>query len=159
TTWVADTYDRADTLKAVGSLLVRRLPGGTEVRYDAMGYHYQTVDPRGEATTFVWNGARTRLDRIDLPVSGYSYAFTYGNDGGTRLSTVTSPGAVGPRTTTVATATDGTGRVTQITDPDARFVVFGYTGTDRRVMKRTDRRNWTTRFTYGEGSKLTGSRV
>ncbi|HKP75842.1 MAG TPA: RHS repeat-associated core domain-containing protein [Longimicrobiaceae bacterium] len=157
--WVTDTYDRPDTLKQVGSLLVRRLPGGTEVRYDAFGYHVQTVNPLGQATSFGWNAARTRLDSIALPVGGYVYRFTYGNDGGTRLSSVSSPGATGVRTTTIATAADGTGRVTQITDPDTKFVVFGYTGTDWRVMKRTDRRNYTTRFIYGEGSKLTGSRL
>ena len=159
TTWVTDTYDRPDTLRLVNGLLVRRLPGRTEVRYDSYGYHYQTVDPRGIATTFNWSADRSKLNSITLPVSGYSYSFTYGNDGGTRLSSVTSPGAQGSLTTTVTTASDGTGRVTQITDPDAKSVGFGYTGADWRVMKRTDRRNWTTRFTYGEGSKLTSSRV
>jgi len=156
-TWVADQYDRPDTLKLRGDRLVRLLPAHAEVRYRLSGHHSETVDALGRTTTFIWNYDGSRLNSILLPVAGYAYSFTYGNNGGTRLSAVTSPGPNGALTTAVTT--DASGRVTQVTDPDARWVGYGYAGADWRVTTRRDRRNNTTRYTYGEGSKLTSARI
>jgi RHS repeat-associated protein len=154
-TWVADAYDRPDTLKRVDTLLVRRLPGGTEVRYALDGRHAETVNAVGHRTRFVWSGSY--LSRIDLPVSGNSYTFTYGNNTNTRLSSVSSPAPSGTRSTTVTT--DANGHVTRFTDPDATWVGFGYGEAGGVMNTRTDRRGWTTRFQLGDGRKLAYSRV
>jgi RHS repeat-associated protein len=154
--WVAPTYDRADTLYADGTgTLFRRLPGRTEVRFDNVGRHIETVNAVGQRTSFVWSG--TNLSRIDLPVSGYSYTFTYGNNSNTRLSSVTSPAPSGTRSTSVTT--NGTGHITRFTDPDSYWVGFGYGEAGGVMNTRTDRRGWTTRFQLGDGRKLAYSRV
>ncbi|HEU4556656.1 MAG TPA: RHS repeat domain-containing protein, partial [Longimicrobium sp.] len=158
TTWAADSYDRPDTMKVRGNRLVRLLPGRAEVRYTLTGQHVETVDATGRVTTFVWRTDGPGLGSIVMPVAGYSYSFAYANNGGTRLSSVTAPGPAGaPLTTWVAT--DGSGRVSGITDPDANTVGYGYTGADWRVTSRTNRLNHTTRYTWGEGSKLTSVRI
>jgi RHS repeat-associated protein len=153
--WVAQSYDRPDTLKVVDTLLVRRLPSGTEVRFTMDGRHVETANPLGQRTSFVWSG--TQLSHIDLPVSGYSYTFTYGNNSNARLSSVTSPAPSGTRSTTVTT--DGNGHITRFTDPDSYWVGFGYGEAGGVMNTRTDRRGWTTRFQLGDGRKLAYSRV
>jgi YD repeat-containing protein len=155
TAWVADAYDRPDTLRRTGGVFVRRLPGRGEVRFDLTGRQVQTVSPVGHTTTFSWD--LSRLTGITLPVTGYAYTFTYGNNGGWRLSSVSAPGVGAARVTGVQT--DASGRLTRITEPDGRWVGYDYAGASARVTGRTDRRGWRTRFEYGDGMRLAVSRM
>lgn len=156
-TYVADAFDRADTLYYVGPSYERRLPGDGRVVFGSAGRHLRTESRLGLATHFVWGDAG-RLAEIHLPRgqgfdTGLMYRLEYANPG-TRLSRVLAPGAVEGQPRPVSVTMDGTGRIGWISGPDSTAVGFGYTGTDLRVTSRTDRRGVATRYAYGAGSRL-----
>jgi len=174
-TWVADAFVRPDTLKldAAANEYLRSLSGGVEVRYNAVtGLHSRTRNRQGHETRFTWTDGRLvsmSLTRMPNGTGGYSfdtgYAYTFGymDDGsglGPRLNAVRAPG---PRTSgadtmrLVLVESDALGRVTGISDPNSwsRWTQYGYgLSFDALVRSRTDRRGFTTAYTYNEGSRL-----
>lgn len=156
TRWVADRWDRPDTLRYEASALryVRVLPGKAEVHFDVYGRHVRTVNALGHWSDFEWNPAVSgQLLRLHLPRTasfntGYHYLFEYNNTGG-RLSRVVPPGL--PRPVTVGMSS---GRITSISGPDAYAVGFGYAGTSNVPQSRTNRRQVTTTFAFDAGQRL-----
>jgi RHS repeat-associated protein len=152
--WVADAYDRPDTLYngisgEIGPVTVRTLPGRSEVWFDADGRHLRTINRMHQYTAFRWSGSY--LTQVNLPyapgqVDTTRYSFEYNNNPAAtvrNLSRVVAPGA---RDTWLAT--DASARVTRITDPDSSFVTFAYSGTTKWMLRRTDRRNVIETFDY-----------
>ena len=162
--WVADRYDRPDTLYngvsgELGTVTVRTLPGRSEVWFDAQGRHLRTIDRMQLYTGFHWDG--NYLARINLPYAGAQgdttrYYFEYNNNPTAavrNLSRVASPGA---RYTWFTT--DASARVTRILDPDSAFVTFAYSGTTSWMSRRTDRRNVAETFGYLRNRFFSSSR-
>jgi RHS repeat-associated protein len=162
--WVADAYDRPDTLynttsAELGTVTVRTLPGRSEVWFDALGRHVRTLNRMQQYTAFRWDGSY--LVRINLPYAGAQgdttrYSFEYGNNPTAtvrNLSRVTAPGARDTWFTTDAGA-----RVTKILDPDSSFVTFGYAGTSKWMSRRTDRRSVAETFDYQRNRFFSSSR-
>ena len=150
--WVRSPVDRPDTLHTRSDgRAVRRLPGGTEVWFDAGGRHERTVNAIGQTTRFVWS-ASGFLEKIVLPDPAYEYRFEFNNTY-SRLSRVVSPGPDSVRSTRVLT--DASGRVERITDPSGDSVRFAYRDATARIHTRTDRRGTLARFWFDPGSRLT----
>lgn len=91
--WVADSYDRPDTLYKrmtgeLGEVTVRTLPGRSEVWFDNTGQHLRTVSPLQLYTAFRWNAGY--LTQINLPYASAQgdttrYLFEYNNNPAVRI--------------------------------------------------------------------------
>ena len=92
------------------------------------------------------------LHTITVPPSsaGLSYGFTYTSG---LLTGVSAPGS------RPVSITQSSGRISAIADPDTTTVGFGYSGSDTRVVTRTDPLSHVTTFTYGTGGTLSGVSV
>ena len=156
--WASANLAVPDTLKWDGTHYMRYLPGGVQVRFNAVGQHAQTVNRLGHVTAFGYDTVG-RLTSIRVPVpdtvtTPRVYRFTY--DAGGKLQYAYAPGPNGDRVTTLTTSG---GDVTVIREPDGASVSFGYgpTAGPHRIESRTDRRGKVTRFAYGAGRKLVRS--
>jgi RHS repeat-associated protein len=100
-----------------------------------------------------------RLNTIHLyGVSNYQYGFTYANAGKLSVATLTA----GTAQRSVTMSVDGTGRLTQFTDPDATTEVMTFdtvVTAPRRVATQTDARGTVSRYGYDAGGKLANSRL
>jgi RHS repeat-associated protein len=154
-TWVAPNMDRPDTLKWDGTYYTRYLRNGLKVRFNAQGRHVETVTRLNQVTRFTYDGAG-RLDSLILPPagSGKFYRFVY-NASTARLDSIIAP-PIGAQARATRVTPSGT-RITALRDPDARSVSFTYgTGADsNRVVRRTNRRGFTTHYRYDAGKRLT----
>ena len=140
--------DRPDTLMRVGSNWRRHLRNGAYVEFDGGGNHIRTVNRERDTTRFAYSGGV--LDSIVLPTpSGTkpAYTFSYVSVGGgdSVLTSVSSPGASGARTTAVSHSTNS--RITQIEDPDGTSVYFTW-DIKNRITRRKNRLNDSTTYTY-----------
>ena len=153
--WVATPLTHPDTISQEGPYFVRHLPQRVRVRFDAAGRHVATINRLGHETSFEYEGATSKLLRINLPPAGAPhYRFSYNATSGllTTAQLVLSGSATGPLTSFEFVS----GRLTVIRDPDQKAVSFGYHPTiTRRVESRTDRRLTVTTFTYDDGHRLT----
>ena len=94
------------------------------------------------------------LDSLIVPVVSGRRAYTFVYNAQGWLDSVIAPYSTGMRRTKLTT--DSTGRVSQIRDPDSTTVSFGFDPVvARRIASRTDRRNFTTSFTYDAGGRVT----
>lgn len=157
---VQDVVDRPDTLvRVTGGLWRRHLPNGAYVEFNNTGQHMRTVNSEGQVTTFAWTSAL--LDSIMAPVpsgSGTSRAwkFSYADSGSAHVvSSVTSPGVSGVRTTTIGHGTFW--QVTSITDPDTKVVHFLYDGSGNRITSRKNRLGDSTVYAYDAYGALTSA--
>jgi len=141
-----------ETVNAGQTEYVRRLPDSVRVDFNATGQHVRTRNRLGHVTAFGYTSGR--LTSITLPTNTAAalvYTLTY--DASNVLNAVLAPGASGTRTVNIAS--DGSRRVTSITDPGGtRVIGFGYTGGDLRVSSRTDARTAVTSFTYDGVNKI-----
>ena len=158
--WLADNADRPDTLTWDGVYYRRRLPDGSQTRFDATsGLHLQTVDRLGRVTSFGYDG-QNRLSTITVPTPAgapaITYTFNYSAYG--YLSSVTVPGAGGATRTVGIGFTEAANKISSITDPDGWSVSFTYDPTvTKRIVSRTDRRGYYTGFTYDPIGRLTAT--
>jgi len=123
------------------------------ITFDASGRHIRTATRVGQKTKFHWNTSTGLLDTISVPpagASGISYLIAY--DGNGKLDKITDP------TSRVLDATVTSNRLTSLLDPDMYSTGFGYDGAGRMVA-RTSRRGFTTRFAYAHGLRLTSDSV
>lgn len=157
---VQPTLDRPDTLLVVGQFQYRHLRNGAYVKFDNTGRHRATVNAAGHVTAFNYNdgdpGHWNRLVSIDLPVPAgstrqrtYTFVYGYPANSETYLSQVTPPAsAQGSRAVSISHQS-GTNQITRIGSPapDASGVGFSIGGSGL-IAARTDRRGFTTTFTY-----------
>jgi RHS repeat-associated protein len=156
---LATNVNHPDSLTWDGTYYERHLPNNLRTRFDVNGLHVATINRLGETTSFVYTtaGGRTVLSTITLPVVSGASQYTFQYNGSGQLTGVLSPGASGVRTTTL-TVDVASGRINSIQDPDLFQVGFGYDpSVVRRVTSRTDRRNYSTSFSYDAGGRLTSS--
>lgn len=158
--WAADGFDRPDTLKRVGTELVRTLQGGAQVWFDNNGFHRRTVNTLGHVTHFRYSGTG-QLTEMVLPTAGgqtdsLRYVFEYGGampgcatTTSTGLTRIGSPAAAGGYRYTSLCVDGTTRRITRITDPDGRFVSYTY-GSTSYMASRTDRRGGVETFGYAD---------
>ena len=153
--WGAPSMTYPDSIREIptGGYL-RQLPDSVWVTFDTQGRHVQTRNRQGHVTVFAYDGSG-RLQTITLPPSTAPLTYTFAYDGSNHLQTVTAPGATASRTVTI-TADPATGRITLITEPEARTVGFGY-GSDNRITSRTDRRGTVMSYQYDAASKVSRS--
>jgi RHS repeat-associated protein len=155
--FVAANPSRPDTLNGSGADYIRIAPHGIRVQFSgATGKHIATINRLGHRTDFAYDGCG-RLSTITLPPSGsgrvYTFTYTSPTDCMTQLASVTAPPADGASRVTVLTITGG--RITAIRDPDNVSVGYGYDpGFANRVISRTDRRGFTTRYRFDAAAKL-----
>lgn len=158
----APNLDRPDSITRVtesGATIYRRhLRGGTVVKFDASLRHVATINRLGHETSFIYTDATDTLRKIVLPANGLvrEYVFTYAPTS----VTIDAPQA-GALRRTVVTLDATHRRVTQILDPDATTVTFGYpaSGDVRTVVRRTNRRGHATLYRYDGAGKLAGDSV
>jgi RHS repeat-associated protein len=166
--WAAVNVDRPDTLKwdAFPARYVRYLRNGLRVYFDAQGRHIETTNRLSQKTQFAYDGSG-RLATIALPPagSGKVYTFAY-NTSTTRLDSIIAPptGTSPPVPPPGARATKVTitgGRITAIRDADLVSTTFSYgTGADsNRIVGRTNRRGFATRFGYDTAKRLAADSV
>jgi RHS repeat-associated protein len=163
--WYGDVVSRGDTIRQYVPTstqpytFARELPGKAKIWYDSAGFQIASEDRFAHRTTFDVDPATKRLNTIHLyGVSGYQYGFTYANAG--KLSAATLTAGTAQRSVTMSV--DGTGRLTQFTDPDATTEVMTFDTaalTPRRVATQTDARGTVSRFGYDAGGKLANSRL
>ncbi|MCG8468413.1 MAG: hypothetical protein MJB57_09440, partial [Gemmatimonadetes bacterium] len=150
--WATAAFDRPDTLKKVGSELIRELRGGSRVVFDATGRHIRTVNRLGHTTEFTYYSA-THLHKIKLPVPAGApareYTFTYhagGGAGGKLISVEAPPVGTASRTTTF-THTSGPG-LGRITDPDGGETDFATAWGPLRITRIEGRDGVRTTLSY-----------
>jgi len=94
-------------------------------------------------------------DSPPSPPTPLAYTLAYGGTGST-LSQITSPGltaAQNPMRQTYVTI-DGSGRLTQIKDPDSLYTKFTYSGSTALVAGRVDKRSDTLTITLDSAQKV-----
>ncbi len=147
--WVADAFDRPDTLVLVSATgqYERTVRGGAKVVFDAQGRHVRTRDPRGYETQFTYHptvvAGESPLATISVPRLGTPYLFEYGLSGDL-LHSVQAPSNIGaPRSVTLSHS----GRdVTTIGDANGTVVNFIYN--NNQMQWRQNRRVDLTIFTF-----------
>jgi len=157
-TWQAPAGGYRDTLlyDPVAATYTRRLRHGVRVVYDNAGHHIQTINRVGQVTTFTWSGSPLRLTSIQVPPggTGTTYTLTYTTDGSRQLQKITDPAG------RILNVTIASNRLTQIIDPDtsAYSTSFGYDAAGR-LISRTNRRGFTTTYTYANGLRVTSDSI
>ncbi|HYW12862.1 MAG TPA: RHS repeat-associated core domain-containing protein [Longimicrobium sp.] len=143
----------------------RGLGGAARVEFDAAGRHVRTVNGMGQATAFQHGAGR--LDAVTAPVppgggAAPRWAFAYDVYAGVpRLKTITATTPGAPNRVVGLTHGGSDRRVTVITDPDGKFVRFGYpAGTyGRRITYQVNRRGTLVAYGYDAAGKLATSRL
>ncbi|HEX6746130.1 MAG TPA: RHS repeat-associated core domain-containing protein [Longimicrobium sp.] len=172
--WLGPAFDRPDTIRASAGELVRTLPGGAKIYYDANGRHLRTVNPLGHTTAFRYTGSQ--LARIVIPLSGDSVAYTFNYSGGSpsaaagMLAEVVAPGARGLADSARVVRLETVGReVTRIYEPQYRGnAPFGsalntakphvlYTTTGGRITARTNPLGVPNLFRFDAAGLLAGT--
>lgn len=147
-TWRAAAGAYRDTLRLASSTYTRYLRHHVQVVFDAAGRQTKTINRVCQTTNFYWRGD-TLLDSIVVPPSGAAnrtYKLTY--DGNGKLDKITDP--VGR----VLDATVTSNRLLSLKDPDGVTTSFTYDAAGRMVG-RTNRRGFKTRFAFANGLRLT----
>lgn len=155
--WTATNVTRPDSIVWDGTYYNRKLPNNLRVRFDATGLHVATINRLGQTTSFGYSNiaGRTVLSTIDMPVVSGQLRYTFQYNGNGQLTTILSPGSIGGSRTSTVTVNTSVGRIDAIQDPDLNTVHFGYDASfTRRIISRTDRRNFTTGFRYDNGGRL-----
>ncbi|MGH7674311.1 MAG: hypothetical protein ACREMV_03485, partial [Gemmatimonadales bacterium] len=156
TTWVSALGAFRDTLvtfdSASTSWYRRRLRHRVEVTFDVAGRHVRTRNRTGQTTTFTWTGTPVRLTSIQVPPGGTGTTYTLTYDGAGKLDYITDPAG------RVLNATVASGRLTSLTDPDSVSTGFAYDASGR-MLGRTNRGGFTTRYAYANGLRLTSDSV
>ncbi len=151
TTWVAPPGAFRDTLvySSSSQTYTRTLRHGVQVVFDNQGRHLRTVTRTQQRTSFTWNG-NGELTAIRVPpnvtTGGVTYTLAYV---GGYFDRVTDPAG------RITDGTVQTGRLVALIDPDAATPTqFGYDAAGR-LMARTNRRQFVTRYAYANGTRLT----
>ncbi len=152
TTWVAPLGAYRDTIayNAGTTEYTRTLRHKIQVVYDAMGRHVRTINRMEQPTYFYWNTSTGKLDSVVVPPTGQTgtrYALTY--DGNGNIDSIADPGGRALNVTVTS------GNTLAIRDPDLVTTTFTYAGTSGRMLTRTNRRGYRTRFEYANNLRLT----
>jgi len=124
----------------------RLMKGGTEYRFNALGYQTALVDRNGNTTTYAYDSGN-RLTSITDPV-GKVTSFAYQNG---KLQTITDPVGRVTRFTL-----DAVGNLTQVTLPDGAQRKFGYDS--RHLMtSETDARGEQTTRVFDKWGRMTSA--
>ena len=129
----------------------RRLRHGVMVTYrDSLGAgrakHVRTTNRVGNSTFFRWSGDTLKKILIPPDTTAF-YTLTYASG---RLDKITDPAG------RILDATVASDRLTQIIDPDTTIysTSFAYDAVGR-LIGRTNRRNFTNRYGYANGLRMT----
>lgn len=140
-----DSLSRFDSS---GTWYRRTLRHRVKVTFNSAGRHVRTTNRLGHSTTFAW--ALDTIKTITVPPAGQpatSYTLTYVT-GAKLLDKITDPAG------RILDATMTGGNLSGLTDPDGMGVTFAYDAT-RRLTGRTNRRGFTTSYTYANGVRVT----
>lgn len=154
--WVAPPGSYRDTIyyNAASATYTDTLRQKIVVTFDGSGRHTKTTSRVGQSSLFVWNQTTSRLDSIVVPpvgTAGTVYKLVYDANG--KLDRITDPANRLLDVTVVGN------RLTSMLDPDTNIATgFGYDGPGRMVS-RTTRRGYTTRYAYAHGLRLTSDSV
>lgn len=167
--WVADDFDRPDTLKFASSQYERKVPGGARVTFNAQGQHISTTDARGYATTFTYlsSTAGAPVVSIKLPKLDSMYRFKYKTPGvdTAALDTVYSPNAnlAGTAAPARKTIVKSYVRVLyQFFDPkgsDEFYAIGGTGGGAGRIIFRREKGGTESAYTYDSHAQLSEAYV
>jgi RHS repeat-associated protein len=128
----------------------RTLRHKIQVVFNTTGRHIRTVNRFEQATQFYYASAGTGvLDSIWVPpdtLTRQTYRLKYASG---KIDSLVDPAGRG------LDITMSSSRITSITDPDGIATSFGYDGTTARMLTRTNRRNFRTRFEYINNLRLT----
>lgn len=149
--WVAPAGEYRDTIyyNTGSSTYTDTLRHKIVVSFDASGRHTKTTNRVGHSSAFYWNATTGRLDSIAVApvgVAGTTYKLAY--DGNGKLDKITDPA------NRVLDATVASNRLTSLLDPDTNSTGFGYDAAGRMIA-RTTRRGFTTRYAYANGVRVT----
>jgi RHS repeat-associated protein len=137
-------FVRPDSLVLDGSVYVRQLRHRARVEFDASGRHVATKEPHGVATTFQHDPSG-RLEKIIHPTASQPFHRFFYNVTSGRLDSVTGPGPNGGTRRTRFHLENGAIRA--FTDPDGRFVQFGYnTHPGFDIITRVNRNGYGSEF-------------
>ena len=154
TTWEGPPGAFQDTIRLNSGVYTRYPRHGVQVRFNSAGRHTSTINRTGQVTTFTYNAAGDRLIDIQVPPAcGATCTYTLAYDANNNLDYIMDPGG----RKLDATFNFNDGRLSSLTDPDGKTVVFGWDG-DRRIISRTNRRGFTTTYEYSLG-RAVGSRI
>lgn len=154
--WRAPAGAFRDSLVLSGGVYTRKLKHGVQVRFDAAGRHIQTVNRQGDTTYLNWTGSPALLTSIKVPpssaASGITYTLAYAAG---KLDKITDPAG------RILDATISSGKLTSLKDPDNKTVSFAYDASPNtyRILKRTNRRSFATRYEFTGDLRLTGAHV
>lgn len=131
----------------------RTLRHKIQVVFDTLGHHLRTVNRFEQATRFTWNQTDSgKLISIAVPpdtTPNQTYRLKYTGGVSGRLDSLVDPAGRG------LDITISSNRITSITDPDGIATSFGYDGSTARMLTRTNRRNYRTRFEYANNLRVT----
>jgi RHS repeat-associated protein len=161
---------RPDTIKfdstASGWYFVRYAPHGTQVVFDSIGRHFQTIDRVGRTTTFTYGGAFGTnpydLSTIQLPTgttTPLTYTFVYHQSGmdSLYLDSIVAPVTGYPRVVWITH--NSLHEVTSIKDPDTDSVAYTWEPEYYVMASRTDKRGTVTQFAYDGGRRLASATI
>ncbi len=153
--WVAAAAAYRDTLvyDPATTTYTRTLRHGIKVKFNASGRHIQTVNRVGQATTFTWSANNDTLKSITVPPGGTGTTYTLAYASG-KLDKITDPAG------RILDATITSNRLAQLVDPDgsAQHTDFAYDAVGR-MLGRTSRRGFATRYAYVNGLRVTADSV
>lgn len=127
----------------------RILKDGTQIHFNANGFHTSTVDRNGNVTSFAYNPDGT-LASITDPVNLVT-SFSYN---GSRLSSIQDPAG-----RTISFAINGSGDLVQITNPDQTTVQFEYSDArfPHQMTARFDSKGNRTEYSYNFAGRFASS--
>jgi RHS repeat-associated protein len=145
--WVAPLGVYRDTLSldTTTQEYTRALRHGVQVVFNQQGRHIRTVSRTSQQTIFTWNVDTLKSITVPPAATGGSYTLTYT---GGALDRITDPAG------RILDVLVSGGVLASIVDPDGDTTSFGYDG-DRKLVSRTGRRGFTTRYEYGFSHRLT----
>jgi YD repeat-containing protein len=157
--WAATAVDRPDTIKYDPTLgYVRYAPHGERMVFEGHGFHIQTIDRLGHATTMSYYGGAGYVALATItypsPSGGLTYTF-YCNVGCTEVDSVSVPSADGQPKVVHFTYADY-GNIITITDPDATTRTLTLNGGPfaGALTQYVDQRGAITTFAYDSAGKL-----
>jgi RHS repeat-associated protein len=142
--WAAPLGAYQDTIAWEGGAFRRRLKQGVEVHYDGTGNQVRVLSARGDTTQYTWSGGLLASVQVPSGAAPGTYTLTWASGAFERIKDPAGRELVATRVLS---------QVTRLTDPDNRFVEFGYDASGR-MTSRKNRLGYTTLFWHTTGLRL-----